>query len=89
MRAYREELRSKIVNAWNIPPQSKGLKAVFFLSINRAGNVELARLDQGSGNALFDESLRRAIQQAQPFPALPEDFPSRTYDVPLNFQDVR
>ena len=77
------------MNAWNIPPQSKGLKAVFFLSINRAGNVELARLDQGSGNALFDESLRRAIQQAQPFPALPKDFPSRTYDVPLNFQDVR
>ena len=87
MRAYREELRSKIENAWNIPPRSKGLKAVFFLSINRAGNVEQARLDQGSGNALFDESLRRAIQQAQPFPALPEDFPSRTYDVPLNFQD--
>jgi len=87
MRAYREELRAKIVSAWNIPPRSKGLKAVFFLSINRAGNVEQARLDQGSGNALFDESLQRAIQQAQPFPALPEDFPARTYDVPLNFQD--
>jgi len=87
MRAYREELRAKIENAWNIPPRSKGLKAVFFLSINRAGNVEQARLVQGSGNALFDESLQRAIQQAQPFPALPEDFTARTFDVPLNFQD--
>jgi len=89
MRAYREELRAKIVNAWNIPPQSKGLKAVFFLSINRAGNVEQARLVQGSGNALFDESLQRAIQQAQPFPTLPEDYSARTFDVPLNFQDLR
>ena len=87
MRAYREELRAKIESAWNIPSRSKGLKAVFFLSINRAGNVEQARLVQGSGNALFDESLQRAIQQAQPFPALPEDFTARTFDVPLNFQD--
>jgi TonB family protein len=86
MRAYREELRSKIENAWTTPPLSKGLKAVFFLSINKAGNVEQARLDQGSGNAVFDESLQRAIQKAQPFPALPEDFPARTFDVPLNFQ---
>jgi TonB family protein len=89
MRAYRGELRDKIENAWNIPAQSKGLKAVFFLSINRAGQVEQARLVQGSGNALFDESLQRAIQRAQPFPALPEDFPARTFDVPLNFQDLR
>ena len=89
MRTYREELQYKIENAWNIPAQSKGLKAVFFLSINRAGHVEQARLVQGSGNALFDESLQRAIQQAQPFPALPEDFPARTFDVPLNFRDRR
>ena len=61
LRTYQAELQAKIYNAWNIPPQSKGLKAVFFLSINRAGNVEQARLVQGSGNALFDESLQRAI----------------------------
>ena len=87
MRAYREELRSKIENAWNIPPRSKGLKAVFFLSINRAGHVEQARLVRGSGNALFDESLQRAIQQAQPLPALPEDYTARTLEVQLNFRD--
>jgi len=86
LRAYREELKSKIESTWITPPQSKGLRAVFFLSINKAGNVEQSRLDQSSGNALFDESLQRAIQKAQPFPALPEDFPARTFDVPLNFQ---
>ena len=70
----RQNCRRKFSNAWNIPPQSKGLQAAVFLSINRAGNVEQARLVRGSGNALFDESLQRAIKQAQPLPALPEDY---------------
>ena len=70
LRAYQAELEAKIKNAWNIPPRSKGLQAAFFLSINRAGNVEQARLVRGSGNALFDESLQQAIKQAQPLPAL-------------------
>jgi TonB family protein len=87
LRTYQAELQVKIYNAWNIPPQSKGLQAVFFLSINRAGHVEQARLVRGSGNALFDESLQRAIQQAQPLPALPEDYTARTLEVQLNFRD--
>ena len=87
LRTYQAELQAKIYNAWNIPPQSKGLQAVFFLSINRAGHVEQARLVRGSGNALFDESLQRAIQQAQPLPALPEDYTARTLEVQLNFRD--
>jgi len=80
-------LQAKITNAWNIPPQSKDLHAEVFLIIDRAGNVEQSRLVQGSGNALFDESLQRAIQQAQPLPALPEDYTARTLEVQLNFRD--
>ena len=72
LRTYQAELEAKIKNAWNIPPRSKGLQAAFFLSINRAGNVEQSRLVRGSGNALFDESLQQAIKQAQPLPPLPE-----------------
>ena len=63
LRVYQAELYEKIYNAWNIPPQSKGLQAKVLLIINRAGNVEQARLVQGSGNTLFDESLQRAINR--------------------------
>jgi TonB family protein len=87
LRNYQAELQAKVQHAWNIPPRSKGLQAVFFLSINRAGQVEQARLVRGSGNALFDESLQRAIKQAQPFPALPEDFTNRTLEVTMPFID--
>jgi TonB family protein len=87
LRSYEAELQAKIKNAWNIPPRSKGLQAAFFLSINRAGNVEQSRLVRGSGNALFDESLQQAIKQAQPLPPLPEGIPDRTLDITLNFRD--
>jgi TonB family protein len=89
LRTYQAELQEKIRRAWNIPSRSKGLEATFFLSINRAGQVEQGRLVQGSGDARFDESVQRAIKQAQPLPALPEDFTDRTLEVTLSFRDTR
>jgi len=86
LRAYQAELQAKITNAWNIPPQSKNLHAELFLIIDRTGNVEQSRLVQGSGNALFDESLQRAIKQAQPLPALPEDYAAPSVRVTLHFR---
>ena len=86
LRTYQAELQAKITNAWNIPPQSKDLHAEVFLIIDRAGNVEQSRLVQGSGNALFDESLQRAIKQAQPLPALPEDYTAPSVRVTLHFR---
>jgi len=86
LRTYQAELQTKITNAWNIPPQSKDLHAEVFLIIDRAGNVEQSRLVQGSGNALFDESLQRAIKQAQPLPALPEDYTAPSVRVTLHFR---
>ena len=86
LRTYQAELQAKITNAWNIPPQSKDLHAEVFLIIDRAGNVEQSRLVQGSGNALFDESLQRAIKQAQPLPALPEDYAAPSVRVTLHFR---
>jgi TonB family protein len=80
-------LYEKIYNAWNIPPQSKGLQAKVLLIINRAGNVEQARLVQGSGNTLFDESLQRAIKQAQPLPALPASYTDSSLRVELRFRE--
>jgi TonB family protein len=86
LRNYQAELQAKITNAWNIPSQSKGLQASVFLVVSRSGQVEQARLVQGSGNALFDESLQRAIKQAQPLASLPEDYAERSLEVTLRFR---
>jgi TonB family protein len=86
LRAYQAELQAKITNAWKIPPQSKDLHAEVVLIVDRAGNVELARLVQGSGNGPFDDSLQQAIKQAQPLPALPEDYAAPSLRVTLHFR---
>ena len=86
LRTYQAALQAQIQNAWNIPPQSKDLHAEVFLIIDRVGNVEQSRLVQSSGNARFDESLQRAIKQAQPLPALPEDYAAPSVRVTLHFR---
>ena len=86
LRIYQGELQAKIFHAWNIPPGSGGLQAAVLLVLGRTGGVQQARLVQGSGNALFDESLQRAIRQAQPLPSLPHDYDEPSLQITLHFR---
>ncbi len=86
LRSYQDRVREKITNAWGVPPQSQGLQAVVFLVISRTGHVEQMRLVQRSGNPLFDESLQRAVRQAQPLPPLPDDYSGGFLEVELRFR---
>jgi len=88
LRAYQTLIQEKVRNAWSVPPRSKGLQAVVFLTIDRAGHVEQLRFIQRSGNALFDESLQRAIKQAEPLPPLPENFAGHSLDAELRFRPI-
>jgi len=86
LRNYQDLVQKKVRDAWSVPPQSKGLQAVVFLTIDRAGHVEQLRFTQRSGNALYDESLQRAIKQAEPLPPLPEDYTGRFLEVDMRFR---
>jgi TonB family protein len=77
-----------VYNAWSVPPQSKGLQAVVFLTIDRAGRIEQLRFVQRSGNALFDESLQRAIKHAEPLPPLPADYAGPSLEAELRFRPL-
>jgi len=88
LRTYQELIRQKITNAWSIPPQSKGLQAVVFLALDRTGRVAQLHFVQRSGNVLFDESLQRAIKQAEPLPPLPEDYAGQFLEAELRFRPL-
>jgi TonB family protein len=81
-------VEEKVKNAWSVPPQSKGLQAIVFLAIDRAGHVEQLRIEKKSGNVLFDESLLRAIKQAAPFPPLPDDYAGRLFERDMVFRPL-
>lgn len=86
LRSYQALIQEKVRNAWTYPPRSQGLEAVVYLAVDRAGHVEQLRFVRKSGNALFDESLQRAIKQAEPLPPLPDDYAGRLFEADLKFR---
>lgn len=88
LHTYETLVQKKVYDAWSVPPQSKGLHAVVFLIIDRTGRIEQLRFIQKSGNALFDDSLQRAIKKAEPLPPLPEDYTGRFLEAELRFRPL-
>ncbi|MDZ4804343.1 MAG: energy transducer TonB [Candidatus Eisenbacteria bacterium] len=75
---YLELLRTKIAQAWKVPPGSvppgKKATALVTFRIQRDGKVSRSTLVEPSGRSDFDQSASRAIVDAQPFPPLPPAF---------------
>lgn len=88
LRGYQDLVQKKVYDAWSVPPQSKGLQAIVFLTIDRSGRIEQLRFVQRSGNVLFDESLQRAIKHAEPLPPLPADYAGPSLEAELRFRPL-
>jgi TonB family protein len=89
MQAYQEWVYELIRAAWILPmPQEEArkLQATALLIVSRDGHVTRFQLLKTSGNPMFDESLLRAIKQADPLPPLPEDYQGESLEVELRFR---
>jgi outer membrane biosynthesis protein TonB len=64
---YYSKIMNEIHAQWNCPPQicKNDLKAVISIRILKDGTA-IAKLENGSGNILFDKLARRAIDKASP-----------------------
>jgi TonB family protein len=71
---YGDKVREAIQREWRlINDQSlSGLKAVLEVHIRKNGEVVNIQVVKPSGNALFDDAAKRAVQKAAPLPAVPE-----------------
>jgi TonB family protein len=81
---YIRQVAGKIREKWDgkaIPGQQP---AVIF-EIGRDGRLNLARIDKSSGNAYYDQVAIRAINDAGPFPPLPDDFKKPVLRIGLQF----
>lgn len=88
LRAYQELVRRQIVDAWVLPLSQEAavdLQATALLTIDREGRITQLEILKTSNNPLFDESLIRAIRQAAPLPALPEDYRGTFLELELHF----
>jgi len=81
---YIRQVADKIRAQWNgraIPGQQP---AVIF-EIRRDGRLNQVTIDKSSGNAYYDQVALRAINDAGPFPPLPDDFKKPVLRIGLQF----
>jgi TonB family protein len=81
---YIRQVAEKIRAQWNgkaIPGQQP---AVVF-EIRRDGRLNVVAIDKSSGNAYYDQVALRAINDAGPFPPLPEEFKKPMLRIGLQF----
>ena len=81
---YIRQVAEKIRAQWNgkaIP----GQQPVVIFEIRSDGRLNLVSIDKSSGNAYYDQVALRAINDAGPFPPLPEEFKKPMLRIGLQF----
>jgi protein TonB len=69
---YLTAVQNQIERHWRAPFSGQGQRlATVYFKISRSGEVEDVKLEQSSGNALFDQAAMRAVYYADPLPPLP------------------
>ena len=75
---YAELIRQKVAEHWRQDEVSPSVKssnpAIVTFVIQRDGTVKNIQLAKASGVSALDYSAQRAIQEAGPFPKLPDQF---------------
>ena len=76
LRDYFRRLEEAVREAWILPApvarEAGSLMVELRIVIETDGRVSDTRVERSSGNAYFDESVRRAIRKASPLPVPPE-----------------
>ncbi len=69
---YLVQVQNLIERNWRAPFSGQGQRATtVYFKISRSGEVEDVKIEQSSGNALFDQAAMRAVYYASPLPPLP------------------
>ncbi len=87
---YLQQVRSKIGQNWNPPPDASDARVRVIFSVNRSGWIGEVRLDDNASQATFQfrQAAIRAIRASNPFPALPDEFSRQTLDFSVDLTAV-
>jgi len=84
---YLRQVLQKVQSQWQRQNQinEPSQKPLVLVEIQRDGSIRTPRVDQSSGNPLYDQAALRAIVEASPFPPLPQDWPRPALRVIFRF----
>jgi TonB family protein len=88
---YLALILSKISQNWNNPYQGKRetVRAQIYFRIDKNGKLQEVKIENSSGDAIFDQSALRAVYDAKLFPPLPEEMKLSTLGVHFEFEYVK
>lgn len=86
-RTYYNAIWSAVRRNWALPEflKSQHLETVLIVVLRRDGKVLDLRIEKGSGNALYDESAKRAVRKAEPLPPFPDIYSAPQEEIALRF----
>jgi TonB family protein len=84
---YLNILLSKIGGNWNNPFEGKDivLKAIVYFEVDKTGKISNVRIEDDSGDDIYNESALRAITLTKKLPPLPQEFSDDYLKVHLEF----
>jgi len=88
MQIYQSEVESWIFGKWSYPvalSNQKDLVAVVELLVRANGLIEKTNFIKRSGNPVFDASVLKAIERANPLPPFPEGLRKNNEEFEINF----
>ena len=88
MRLYELEINNWIKGNWAYPVtlgQNMDLEAIVLLSVRRNGSISRTTFIKRSGNAIFDQSVTKAIEKSDPLPPFPEGYRRNQEDIEVSF----
>lgn len=84
---YITQVREALWNSWTERMPSSGkLKCTVKFEILRGGAVKGVNVESSSGNRLFDNAAETSVENAAPFPPLPDDFYEDSLSVHVEFK---
>lgn len=86
---YITQVRAALWNEWSgRMPRSGQVSAVAVFKIQRDGTIKNLKIEKSSGNKLFDFAATASVQNALPFPPLPDDYEKDELTVHVEFKIV-
>ena len=84
---YLNILLNKIGKNWHNPFKDRDvvLKTIVYFEVDKTGLIYNVRLEEKSGDAIYDETTMRAVTMAKKLPPLPQEFADDYLKVHLEF----
>jgi TolA protein len=84
---YTQELQRRVQESWIVAEKKPGLLATVSFRIQADGEVQEVELMKSSGDAVFDQSVLRAVRKAAPFSPPPQAYAQEftTQKIFMNF----